>query len=103
MEVHRILGKGMLEVFYKDAIVHELKTRNIQYERENQYRISYKNTILPHVFFADFVVYGQIILEIKSKAGIIDDHYAQVLNYLAISKLELGLICNFHDKSLQYR
>lgn len=103
MEVHRILGRGMLEIVYKDAIGYELKVRGIKYKREKQYRVPYKEIILPHMFFADFVINDKIILEIKSKAGIIEEHYAQVLNYLAISKLELGLICNFNDKSLQYR
>ena len=44
-----------------------------------------------------------IILEIKSKAGIVEEHYAQVLNYLAVSKLQVGLILNFHENSLQYK
>jgi GxxExxY protein len=48
-------------------------------------------------------VYDKIILEIKSKKGIIEEHYAQVINYLAISKLEIGLLINFHENSLQHK
>ena len=59
--------------------------------------------ILPHKFYSDFIVFDKIILEIKSKKGIVEDHYAQVINYLAISKLEVGLLINFHEKSLEYK
>jgi GxxExxY protein len=65
--------------------------------------VNYKDVILPHKFYADFVVYDKIILEVKSKRGIIEEHYSQVLNYLAISKLEVGLLVNFHEKSLDYK
>ncbi|MDN3586838.1 GxxExxY protein [Pedobacter aquatilis] len=103
MEVHRILGKGLLEIVYKDAIEYELITRDIPYKREQEYLINYKGTILPHKFYADFLIYDEIIVEIKSKAGIIDEHYAQLINYLGIAKLEVGLIINFNEKSLQYK
>lgn len=102
MEIHRILGKGFLEIVYKDAFEYELRSRGILYEREKEYTVTYKNIILPHKFFADFVIENCIILEIKSKSGIIEQHQAQVLNYLAVSKLKLGLLLNFHEKSLQY-
>lgn len=103
MSIHRILGKGFLEIVYKDAFEYELQARNIQYERERQFEVAYKDIILPHKFYADFVIENKLILEIKSKSGIIDEHYAQVLNYLAVSKLQVGLILNFNDKSLQYK
>lgn len=103
MEIHRILGKGFLEVVYKDAFEYELRLRNFIYEREKEYTITYKNIILPHKFFADFVIDNSIILEVKSKAGMIEQHQAQVLNYLAVSKLQVGLLLNFHDQSLQYK
>ncbi len=103
MEIHRLLGKGFLEIVYKDAFEHELQNHGIPYEREKEYTVTYKNIILPHKFFADFVIANCIILEIKSKSGIIEQHQAQVLNYLAVSKLKLGLLLNFHEKSLQYK
>ncbi len=103
MEIHRLLGKGFLEIVYKDAFEYELQCKGILYEREKEYNVTYKNIILPHKFFADFVIDNCIILEIKSKAGIIEQHQAQVLNYLAVSKLKLGLLLNFHEKSLQYK
>ena len=103
MEVHRILGKGLLEIVYKDAIEHELNLRKIHYEREKKYEVNYKGHILPHCFFADFVVYGKILLEVKAQKGIIDEHYRWVINYLALSKCPLGLIINFGEESLKYK
>ena len=103
MEIHRNLGKGFLEIVYKDAFEYELRSKGIKYQREKEFIVAYKNIILPHKFYADFVIEDKIILEVKSKSGIIDEHYAQVLNYLAVSKLKLGLILNFHNSSLQYK
>lgn len=103
MEIHRVLGKGFLEIVYKDALEYELIEKGVRYEREKEYSINYKGKILPHKFYADFVIDGKIILEVKSKSGVIEEHYAQVLNYLAISKLQVGLIINFHEKSLQHK
>ena len=103
MEIHRELGKGFSEIVYKDAYEYEFKHNGILYEREKEYAVNYKGTILPHKFYADFVVFDKIILEVKSKKGIVEDHYAQVMNYLAISKLEVGLLVNFHEKSLEYK
>ncbi|MBW6483979.1 MAG: GxxExxY protein [Vicingaceae bacterium] len=100
MEVHRILGKGLLEIVYKDAIEYEFKSQNILYQREKKYEVEYKGIILPHYFFAYFVVYDNVILEVKSKKGIVDEHYSWVLNYLGISKCPLGLIVNFGENSL---
>ena len=103
MEIHRLLGRGLSEIVYKDAFEYEFNTRQIVFEREKEYLVNYKGIILRHKFFADFVVDDKIVLEIKCKKSIIDEHYTQVLNYLAISKLQLGLIINFHEKSLEHK
>ncbi len=100
MKVHRILGKGLLEIVYKDAIEYEFKNKKIPYEREKKYEVEYKEIILPHCFFADFVVFDNIILEVKAQKGIVDEHYSWTINYLAISKCPLGLIVNFGENSL---
>ncbi|MEI8202806.1 MAG: GxxExxY protein [Bacteroidota bacterium] len=100
MEVHRILGKGLLEIVYKDALEYEFNAKNIPYEREKKYEVQYKGIILPHYFFADFIVFNKIILEVKAQKEIVDEHYSWVINYLGISKCKLGLIVNFGEKSL---
>ena len=103
MEVHNNLGKGFLEIVYKDALEYEFKKNNIPFESEKEYDVNYKNIILPHKFYADFVVFDKIILEVKGMAGIANEHIAQTLNYLKVSGCKLGLIVNFGELSLQYK
>ncbi len=103
MEIHKILGRGLSEVVYKDAIEYELKAKNLSFEREKKYEIQYKGTILPHYYFADFVIDERIILEVKAQEGALEDHYRQVINYLAVSKLKLGVLINFGENSLKYK
>lgn len=74
------------------------------YEREKQYTVNYKGTILPHKFYADFVVFDEIILEVKAvRNGIVDEFIAQSLNYLKVSENELALIVNFGELKLNYK
>lgn len=103
MEVHNNLGKGFLEIVYKDALEYEFRKSNIPFEREKEYVVNYKEIVLPHKFYADFVVFDKIILEVKGIAGIAEEHIAQTLNYLKVSGLKLGLIVNFGELSLQYK
>ena len=93
----------MKEFIYKDAIEYECKHKQYFYEREKEFLIHYKDIILPHKYFADFVVFGKIILEVKSCEGIVQEHIGQTLNYLAASKLKVGLIVNFGKDSLDYK
>ena len=65
-DVHRNLGGGFSEIVYKDALEYEFKKANIPFEREKEYLVNYKDIILDHKFYADFVLFDQIILEIKS-------------------------------------
>ena len=104
MEVHRILGYGFSEIVYKDAIVHEANLKNIQMEREKEFKIEYKKTILKHSFFADFVFFDNIIVEIKAAEGSINEAYiSQTINYLKASCCKVGLIVNFGRKSLEHQ
>ena len=103
MEVHRELGKGHDEVIYKDALEIELKRQGVSFAREREYALSYKGLILPHKYFADFVVMDKIILEAKAIECLTDSHVKQTLNYLAASKLRLGLLVNFGEDSLAYK
>jgi GxxExxY protein len=103
MEVHRILGRGLKEIVYTDALEHEFRLRNIPFEREKKYEVLYKDVVLPHSFYADFVCYGNIILEIKAANGNAEEFYKQILNYMAIAKSPLGLLVNFNMESLFYK
>lgn len=103
MEVHNNLGKGFSEIVYKDALEIEFKDAGIDYQREKEYSVNYKGIILPHKFYADFVVFGTIILEIKSVKNIVDEHIAQTLNYLKVSQNIVALIVNFNEDKLEYK
>jgi GxxExxY protein len=103
MEVHRELGKGHDEVVYKDALEIEFKRQGISFSREQEYKLAYKDVVLPHKYFADFEVLDKIILEAKAIESLTDSHVKQTLNYLAASKLKLGLLVNFGEDSLNYK
>jgi len=104
LDIHKILGAGFLEIVYKDAFEYEYRKQTIYYEREKEYQIIYKDVILPHRFFADFVVFGKVIVEIKAKeGGIAEEDIAQALNYLKCSGCKVGLILNFGKMKLEIR
>ena len=103
MEIHRELGKGHDEVIYKDALVVELSRCLVPFLRERRYQISYKGVLLPHDYFADFVIWEKILFEAKAVEKLTDAHIKQVLNYLAASKLRVGLLVNFGGESLEWK
>jgi len=103
MEIHPELGKGHDEVIYKDALVVELSRSAIPFAREKKYEVKYKDVILPHFYYADFVVWDRILFEAKAVEKLTDAHVKQVLNYLAASKLRLGLLMNFGGESLEWK
>jgi GxxExxY protein len=102
-EVHKNLGKGFSEIVYKDALEFEFEQSNIPYKREEEFSVKYKNTTLKHKFFADFVVYDKIILEIKTVDCFNASHYNQCLNYLKVSGHKLAILANFNLVSLEYK
>ncbi len=102
-EVHNNLGAGFLEIVYKDALEYEFRKAGIPYEREKEYTVNYKDIILPHKFYADFIVFDKIILEIKAVSGIADEFIAQAINYLKVSGNQLALIVNFGELQLNYK
>ncbi|MEI7509655.1 MAG: GxxExxY protein [Flavobacterium sp.] len=103
IEVHKNLGKGFSEIVYKDAFEYELNKINFQYEREKEYLVHYKDVILNHKFYADFVVLDKIIIEIKSTDSLHDKHISQCLNYLHVSGHRLAILVNFNKTSLEYK
>lgn len=104
MEVHRLLGHGFSEIVYKDALALEANFKNIQIDREKEFKIEYKQTILKHSFFADFVFYNNIIVEVKAIENAINDVcISQTLNYLKASGNKVGLIVNFGRNSLEHK
>lgn len=104
LEVHKILGPGFLEVVYKDALEYEFNINEYLFYREREYRVKYKDIILKHHYNADFVVFDNVIVEVKAKQGFItDDDMAQTINYLKASGCKVGLILNFAAVKLQIK
>lgn len=102
-EVYINLGSGFSEIVYKDALELEFKDREIPFSREKEFSVTYKNQVLPHKFYADFVVHDKIILEIKSVENLHDKFFSQCINYLKVSDLRLALLVNFHKDLLDHR
>ena len=104
MEVQLTLGYGFSEVIYKDAMEMEFIDNKFLHRREDELSVMYKGKKLQHKFFADFICYNQIIIEVKScDKGITDEHIAQTLNYLRVSGHPVGLIINFGKRRLEYK
>ena len=103
MEVHNQLGHGFSEIVYKDALMLEFGNNGIEFEREKQYLVYYKDVLLPHKFYADFILFDKIILEVKCVSDIVDEHVSQTINYLKVSGNKLGLIVNFARGKLEYK
>ncbi len=103
MEIHNYLGHGFSEIVYKDALEIEFRKAGIFYEREKEYEVVYKGIILPHKFYADFVINEKIILEIKGKSQIAEVDLAQAINYLKVSENKLTIIVNFGESKLNYK
>lgn len=103
MEVYNILGGGLAEIIYKDALEYEFQQQKIAFAREKEYLIEYKDIILPRRFYADFVVYDNIIFEVKAVGRITDEHVAQTLNYMKLAKSRLGILVNFGGSSLEHK
>ena len=98
--VHRTLGPGLLESIYSRANGLELSAAGIPFEREVEIPVSYRDELLC-VQRLDIVVAGRIVLEVKSVERLNPVHHAQLLNYLRISKLNIGLLVNFNVPVLQ--
>ena len=100
MEVHHELGFGLLEPIYQEALHLELNDMHIPNLREQEIYIRYKHHTLEKRYRIDFLVDGDIIVELKSVSHLTADHRAQLCNYLRITKKPVGLLINFGERSL---
>ena len=103
MEVHNNLGPGFLESVYQEALAREFLERKIPFLEQWGIDVYYKGEKLVKKFFADFICYGEIIIEIKAMEGFVPEHEAQLINYLKATQKPLGLLVNFGAEKLQYR
>jgi GxxExxY protein len=101
LEVHSNLGCGFMEAVYEEAFRKELEFMNIPFEEQKTIPIYYKGELLNQYYVADFVCYGDIIVELKAVSELQKIHEAQVINYLKTTGFEVGLLFNFGSESLE--
>ena len=101
IEVHRILGPGLLESVYEEALCRELYLRGIKYKRQQNVPIPYKGITLATPLRLDLLVEGKVIVDVKAKERLAEIDKPKLLTYLRLSELHLGLIINFHKKYLK--
>ncbi len=103
-EVHKFLGNGFQEVIYQRALAWEMAQAQLDFAREIEQEIFYKDLPQPiGTRRADFVVEGKVLVELKAVIQLEDVHIAQILNYLKAYRLEVGLLINFGSKSLTFK
>jgi GxxExxY protein len=102
MEVHKTLRAGFLESVYQNALAKELMDRRIQFESQMPLDVYYKETKVGE-YFADMVIEGKVIIELKATSMLIPKNEAQAINYLAATKIRLALLLNFGTPKLQIK
>lgn len=103
-EVHKFLGNGFQEVIYPRALSYEMRKAGLEFAREIEQDIFYKDLDEPiGTRRADFVVESKVLVELKALTKLEDVHLAQALNYLKAYRLEIGLLINFGSKSLEFK
>jgi GxxExxY protein len=100
IEVHRALGPGLLESIYEWAIVKEIELRGLRASSEQQVRIEYKGFIRDEPLRYDVLVEDCVLVEIKAVQSVLPVHKAQLLTYMRLLDVPLGLILNFHQEKL---
>jgi GxxExxY protein len=96
IEVHKALGPGLLESTYEECLCIELGLRNIPFERQKEIPIEYKGVNLNHAYRLDIVVPNKLIVELKACESLEPIHDAQLLTYLKLSGIKVGLLINFN-------
>jgi GxxExxY protein len=101
IEVHRVLGPGLLESAYEECLARELTLRNIKFERQKPLPVVYKDVKLDCGYRLDFLVEGRVVLELKAVESLAPIHEAIMLTYLRLSGCKIGLLINFHVEVLK--
>lgn len=100
VEVHRVLGPGLLESAYQRALAHELELRNIPFEPQKLCPVRYKDLVIDDAYRLDFLVRGVLVVELKTVDALLEVHDAQVLTYLKFTGCHIGLLMNFRSTLL---
>ncbi|WP_027370857.1 GxxExxY protein [Desulfovermiculus halophilus] len=103
-EVYKRMGCGFLEAVYQECLEIEFEYKDIPFISQPELKLTYRDRELKKTYEPDFVCYDQVIVEIKAVREISDDHYAQLLNYLHGTDMDVGLLANFgHYPKLEYK
>ena len=100
IEVHKALGPGLLESAYEACLCHELLKRGLKFERQKPLPLTYGEVRLDCAYRMDIVVEQSVVIEVKSVERLTAVHSAQIISYLTISGLHVGLVINFNVKNL---
>ena len=101
IEVHKLLGPGLLERVYQDCLAYELSAKGYKVSSEVSLPVAYKEMKFDSAYRLDLLVEGKLILEIKSIERVLPVHSAQLLSYLRLSNLSLGMLVNFNVPQLK--
>ena len=101
IEVHRTLGPGLLESTYRQCLAYELSHAQIAFQMEMPLSVRYKNVLLDCGYRIDLLVGGDLIVEVKSVETLLPIHQAQILTYMRIAKIPIGLLINFNVTKLK--
>jgi GxxExxY protein len=101
IEVHRLLGPGLLESAYQESLARELTLRQIPFEREKPLPLEYKGAKLDCGYRLDFLIANSVVVEVKAAEGLLPIHQAQLLTYMKLGGWKVGLIINFHESLLK--
>ncbi|MEM6257644.1 MAG: GxxExxY protein [Planctomycetota bacterium] len=96
IDVHRVLGPGLLESAYESCLCLELSQRDIRFQRQVEMPLEYKGSTVDCGFRFDLLVEGLVIMELKAVDRVLPIHEAQLMSYLRLSKLKTGLLINFN-------
>ena len=102
-DLHAYLGTGLLEKVYENGLAHRLQKEGFSVETQKPLRVYDNDGFCLGEYFADLVVEGQIIVELKAVRNIANEHYAQILNYLKITGAPAGLLINFGSYKFEVR
>jgi len=100
IEVHKILGPGLLESTYQECLAKEFSLRQIPYEKEKNLLVKYKGYDIDCNYRMDFVIDDLVVVELKTVETILPIHEAQLLTYLKLTGFKVGLMINFNVKQL---
>jgi GxxExxY protein len=100
IEVHRVLGPGLLESIYERCLRYELELRRIPVVRQQNVRVDYKGFVFEEELRFDLLVDGVLLLELKAVQEVLPIHKAQLLSYMKLLNVPLGLVLNFHKMRL---